>query len=120
MTFPALRNAHRMIAYLSTRDNARQLEVVVNRSNPRICKIDENSAAKALTRPVKWKVPDAYAAVRAAQDSGVPLVMENLPITRVLVQMARAACGKPLHAEKKASKGLDLFGLRGLPGPVEG
>jgi len=120
MTFPALRNAHRMIGYLSARDDARQLEVVVNRSNPRICKIDEQSAAKALTRPVKWKVPDAYAAVRAAQDSGVPLIMENLPITRVLVQMARAACGKPLHPEKKASKGLDLFGLRGLPGPVEG
>jgi len=116
MTFPALRNGHRLISYLTGRDGSSHLEVVANRFNARHGKIDENSAAKALTRPVSWRIPNAYAAVRAAQDSGVPLAMDNSPFTRVVVQMARAACGKVFAAEKsKAGRGFDLFGLRGLP-----
>ncbi len=119
MTFAALRNAHRLIAYLSARDWSRQMEVVVNRYNSRHSKIDENSATKALNRPVDWKIPGDYVAVRAAQDSGVPLAMENSPVTRVLTQMARAACGKPAGAAKKAGKGFHLFGMRALPDPRE-
>src|ERR1700683_4729897 len=119
MSFSALRNAHRLIAYLAARDGCRHLEVVINRFNSRLSKIDENSAVKALTRPVDWRVPDAYGAVRAAQDNGIPLSMENSPITRVLLQMARAACGKPSAAEKKTNKGFDLFGLRGRSSSAE-
>ena len=61
-----------------------------------------------------WKIPNAYAAVRAAQDSGIPIAMNDSPYTRAVAQMARAACGKPLTAAKKASQGFNLFGLRGL------
>jgi hypothetical protein len=68
-----------------------------------------------LTRPVDWKIPNAYTAVRTAQDSGVPVAMEDSPYTRAVAQMARAACGKPLAGAKKASQGFNLFGLRGLP-----
>jgi pilus assembly protein CpaE len=117
-TFPALRNAHRLISYLSARNSNRQLEVVVNRFNSRHIRIDENSATKALTRPVNWRVPNAYAAVRAAQDNGVPLVMESSPFTRVIVQMARAACGSAIAAKSETGKGFHLFGLRGLLDPV--
>jgi Flp pilus assembly CpaE family ATPase len=63
---------------------------------------------------VDWKIPNAYTAVRTAQDSGVPVAMEDSPYTRAVAQMARAACGKPLTAAKKASQGFNLFGLRGL------
>lgn len=115
MTFPGLRNAHRLVAFLSARDGSRALEVVINRSNSRHTDIDENSATKALGRPINWRVPNAYAAARAAQDSGVPLAMEDSPITRVLIQMARAACGKPLTPQKKASRGFSLFGSREQP-----
>jgi len=118
MTFPTLRNAHRLISYLTGRDGKQQLEVVVNRFNSRHGKIDEHSAEKALTRPVNWRIPNAYAAVRAAQDTGIPLALDNSPFARLLTQMARAACGKTIVAEKKTSRGFDLFGLRGLPDPA--
>jgi hypothetical protein len=95
------------------------LEVVMNRFASRHGGIDEKSATKALGRPINWRIPNAYAAARAAQDSGVPLAMENSPITRVLVQMAKAACGKPLSTQKEAGKGLSFFRSRALPTPVE-
>jgi pilus assembly protein CpaE len=114
MTFASLRNAHRLISFLSARDGCRRLKVVANRFNARYGNIDGDSATKALTRPVDWKIPNAYAAVRAAQDSGVPIAMNDSPYTRAVAQMASAACGKPLTAAKKASPGFNLFGLRGL------
>jgi len=117
-TFPALRNAHRLISYLTAKEGSRQLDVIVNRFNSRHSKIDESSATKALTRPVSWRIPNAYAAVRAAQDNGIPLALESSPFTRVVVQMARAACGKGLAVKSETSRGFDLFGLRGLLDPV--
>jgi pilus assembly protein CpaE len=117
-TFPALRNAHRLIAFLSAQDRSRGLEIVLNRFNSRHGGIDENSATKALARPINWKIPNGYEAARAAEDAGVPLAMADSPITRALVQMAKAACGKPLSAEKKAGKGFSLFGSKALPAPA--
>jgi pilus assembly protein CpaE len=114
MTFASLRNGHRLISFLSARDGCRRLKVVANRSNSRYGNIDGDSATKALTRPVDWKIPNAYAAIRAAQDSGIPTAMNDSLYTRAISQMARAACGKPLTAAKKASHGFNLFGLRGL------
>jgi pilus assembly protein CpaE len=115
MTFASLRNAHRLISFLSARDGCRHLEVIANRFNARHGNIDGDSATNALTRPVDWKIPNAYTAVRTAQDSGVPVAMDDSPYTRAVAQMARAACGKPLAGAKKASQGFNLFGLRGLP-----
>jgi pilus assembly protein CpaE len=114
MTFASLRNAHRLISFLSARDGCRHLKVVANRFNSRYGNIDGDSATKALTRPVDWKIPNAYAAVRAAQDRGVPIAMNDSPYTRAVAQMASAACGKPSTPVKKASPGFNLFGLRGL------
>jgi pilus assembly protein CpaE len=119
MTFPSLRNAHRLISFLSARDGSRALELVLNRFNARHGEIDEKSATKALGRPIDWRVPNAWAAAMAAQDSGVPLAMEDSPITRSLVQMARAACGKPLNPGKKASAGFSFFTSRAVHKPAE-
>lgn len=119
LTFPALRNSHRLIAFLSGRDGSRGLQVVLNRFNSRHVDIDEKSATKAIGRPVNWKIPNCYAAARTSQDSGIPLAMGDSPISRALVQMARAACGKPLTVEKPASRGFSFFGSKALSEPVE-
>jgi len=119
MTVPALRNTHRLISFLSTANSNAAVEVVLNRFNSRLGDIDEASATKALGRPINWRIPNSYAAARTAQNTGVPLAMEDTPLTRVLVQMAKAACGKPLIAEKKAGRAFNLFRSRSLPTPVE-
>jgi pilus assembly protein CpaE len=120
MNLPSLRNAHRLISFLSARDGSRVLEVVLNRFNSRHGEIDEQSATKALARPINWRVPNAWAAARAAQDSGIPLAMADSPITRTFVQMARAACGKAVTPEKKASAGFSFFSSsRAVQTPAE-
>jgi pilus assembly protein CpaE len=119
LTFPALRNAHRIISFFSAKDKSRGLEVIVNRFSSRHDGIDEKSATKAMGRPINWRIPNNYAAARTAQDSGVPLAMENSPISRALVQIAKAACGKPLSTQKEAGKGLSFFRSRPLPAQVE-
>src|SRR6202034_887100 len=108
----ALRNAHRIISFFSAKDKSRGLEVIVNRFSSRHDGIDEKSATKAMGRPINWRIPNNYAAARTAQDSGVPLAMENSPISRALVQIAKAACGKPLSTQKEAGKGLSFFRSR--------
>jgi pilus assembly protein CpaE len=119
MTLPSLRNAHRLISFLSARDGSRALELVLNRFNSRHGEIDEKSAAKALGRPINWRVPNAWAAARAAQDSGIPLAMTDSPVARAVVQMARAACGKPQLVEKKAGGGFSFFGTKAVATPAE-
>jgi pilus assembly protein CpaE len=119
MTFPALRNAHRLIAFLSARDASRRLEVVLNRFNSRQGDIDENSVIKTLARPVNWRIPNGYSAAQAAQNSGIPLAMSDSAITRALRQMAKAACGKPLGPEKKSGRGFTFFGSKAMPVSAE-
>jgi pilus assembly protein CpaE len=119
MSFPALRNAHRLISFLSARDKSRNLEVVLNRFNSRNGSIDEKSASKALARPVNWRIPNCYEAARAAEDNGVPLAMEDSPVTRVLEQMAKSACGKPLKPAVKRSENPGLFSPKWQPVAVE-
>jgi pilus assembly protein CpaE len=108
MTFPALRNGHRLVSFLSARNWNRNLEVVLNRFNSRHADIDEKSAMNALGRTINWRIPNAYAAARAAEDSGIPLAMADSPITRALTEMAKSASGKPLTPEKKTN---NLFGF---------
>jgi pilus assembly protein CpaE len=117
-TFPSIRNAHRLIAFLSATERSRGLQVVMNRFDSRHDGIDERSAVKALGRPVNWRIPNSYAIARAAQDNGVPLAMADSPITRVLVQMARAACGKPGDPEKK-TRSFSFFRHKTLLEPVK-
>jgi pilus assembly protein CpaE len=119
LTLPALRNAHRLISHLSADDGSRRTDVVVNRFNSRNGDIDEASAVKAIGRSISWRIPNAYAAARAAQDNGVPLAMQNSPITKTLVQMARTACGKTVRTEKKSGGAFSFFSSKPLAETVE-
>ena len=110
MTFPSLRNGHRLVSFLSARNWNHNLEIVLNRFNSRHSDLDERSATKALGLPIAWRIPNAYAAARAAEDSGIPLAMGDSPITRAVIQMAKGACGKSLAPEKRKTHGLiDFF-----------
>lgn len=106
VNIPALRNSHHLIPHLVGEGRNRKLEIVLNRFDSRLTEIDESSIAKALTQSPKWKVPNDYAAVRRAQNTGKPLVMEDTPISRALGDMARAACGKVAAPVKKKKFGL--------------
>jgi pilus assembly protein CpaE len=101
-----LRNANRMISqFFSARD--RKLQVVLNRYAPQSLLFDEKQIAKALTRPAVWKIPDDYATARRTQNTAHPVALQDSPISRVIRQMARTACGLPATPEKK--KGFSLF-----------
>ena len=119
LTLPSLRNSHRLITHLTAPNGRRQLEVVVNRFNSRNGDIDEGSATKALGRPINWRVPNGYAAARSAQDNGIPLALESTPITKAVIQMAKAACGKPHEESKKSGGGFSFFGSKTVTNTVE-
>ncbi|HTF63620.1 MAG TPA: AAA family ATPase [Edaphobacter sp.] len=102
-----LRNSNRLISEFFQSNNAR-LEIVLNRFTPRTLGINEEHITKALTMPVKWKVPNDYPSVLLAENTATPLVLADSPISRVIKKMARAACGLPEVPEKKK-----LFGLFG-------
>jgi pilus assembly protein CpaE len=100
---PELRNANRFIKRLPT-DKGPTLEVVVNRFDSGVQGIDEEQVAKALTRPIRWKIPNDYAAVRQMQNSAVPLTKEDSPIARAILQMTESVCGvAPAPVKKKRS-----------------
>jgi pilus assembly protein CpaE len=114
LTLPALRNTHRLLSYLADGDRSQALEVVVSRFDSRHADIDENTAMKAMGRSFTWRIPNDYAAARTAQANGVPLATESSPIMKVLVKMARAACGKPVEIEKKAAGRFSFFSSKQL------
>lgn len=101
-----LRNSNRLISELFVAKGTK-VEVVLNRYTPKVMEIDEASIAKALTVPVSWRIPNDYQTVHSAQNAATPLVLEDSPISRVIRQMTRTACGLPLDPEKK--KRFNLF-----------
>jgi pilus assembly protein CpaE len=105
---PELRNSHRLIAELSA-EGSPKLEIVINRYDPHNMEIGEEHIAKALTKPVQWKIPNNYAAVRRMQNTATPLTEGDSPISRVLRQMTRSACGLPDIEQAKEKKGLLSF-----------
>lgn len=104
---PELRNSHRVISEYF-KSGGSNLEIVLNRFMPRSGGVDEEHIAKALTRPVQWKIPSDYVTVRRMQNEATPLALEDSMIARAIQDMARTACGLPAKPEKK--KGFSLFG----------
>jgi pilus assembly protein CpaE len=100
VSIPELRNANRLIAEFFG-GNCNRLEVVLNRYAPRVTGIDEDSVTKALTTPAKWRVPSDYPAVKRAQNTATALADADSPVSRVIRQMARTACGLPATQKKK-------------------
>jgi Flp pilus assembly CpaE family ATPase len=104
-----LRNSNRLIAqYFTT--GIPKLEIVLNRFEHRTLGVAEDQITKALTRPAQWKIPNDYAAVRRMQTTAIPLALEDSPISRLIRQMARTACGLPATQDKK-SGGFSLKSL---------
>ncbi|HYL38400.1 MAG TPA: AAA family ATPase [Bryobacteraceae bacterium] len=108
-SIPSLRNARRMLTFLAGRERKPRLEVILNRFNSREAEIDEASAAKALGRPVDWKIPNDFPAVRTAENTGIPVALKDSPISQVLRQMATTACGRIPRPEKKSKSLLSFF-----------
>jgi Flp pilus assembly CpaE family ATPase len=103
-----LRNSNRLITqYFST--PVPKLEVVLNRFEPRSMDVSEDQITKALTRPTQWKIPNDYNAVKRMQATAIPLALEDSPISRLIRQMARTACGLPAIPEKKGGFSLKSF-----------
>jgi len=97
---PDLRNANRLItACLAT--GTRKLEIVLNRYAHSSLGVDEEHITKALTRRAKWLVPEDRATARKAQSTAAALALTDSPISIVLRQMAREACGLSAQPEKK-------------------
>lgn len=102
-----LRNSHRLISEFFATSNFKP-EIVLNRFTQRSLGIDEKEIGKALTQQPQWKVPSDYQTTLRAQNTANALALEDSPISRVIRQMARTACGLPKNPEKR--KSFSLFG----------
>ncbi len=102
---PELRNANRLITEFFAADPSR-LEIVVNRYSPSRLGIDEGHITKALTRPAQWRIPEDQANASRTQNTATPLAQNDSPISRAILQMARAAGGVAASPEKKKRFGL--------------
>jgi pilus assembly protein CpaE len=105
VSIPELRNSNRLITGLFASSNSK-LEVVLNRYMARSLGIDEEHITKALTKPAQWKIPSDHVAVRQSQNTASPLAAGDSPISRVIQQMARTACGLGPVEEKKKKFGI--------------
>ena len=106
-SIPELRNSNRLITQFFS-GAVPKLEIVVNRFESRALGVSEEHIAKALTRPVQWKIPNDYASVRDMQIHATPLVLADSAITRQIRQMVRSVTGQDVVQTKK--KGFRLFG----------
>jgi pilus assembly protein CpaE len=109
VSLPELRNANRIVSEFF-RSETPQLEIVLNRFSPRSVEIAEEAINKALTMPAKWRVPSDFAAVRKAQNTASPIVLEGSAISQVIRQMAGSAPGCSPAVEAKKKK-FSIFGL---------
>jgi pilus assembly protein CpaE len=108
---PELRNANRLISQFSG-DHAPKLEIVINRHQSRFLGLTDEHLTKALTRPIQWKIPNDYAAVRQMQSTSTPLVQHNSPIAGMIRQMAKSVCRSAESAHSATVRGLSKGGLR--------
>jgi pilus assembly protein CpaE len=108
-SIPSLRNARRMLNFIAGREHLASPQVVLNRYNSKEVDIDDTTVIKALARPISWKVPNDFLAVRSAYNTGIPLVMKDSAISRVIRQMSKAACGKAPVADKKTRSMFSLL-----------
>ena len=107
-----LRNSNRLISQFFP-EGSPNLEIVINRFESRFLEpANEDVIAKALGRPVRWKIPDDQDAARALQcgDSGLP----ETRISRISLEMANSITGHPIPQEEK--RDFDVGGLgRNMP-----
>ena len=85
-----LRNSNRILSQFASGPGPRRVQVVLNRDSPQ-SSFDEELIAKVLSQPVRWRVPIDFKSVREMQNTGVPIVMKDRPITQTNRSMACAA-----------------------------
>jgi pilus assembly protein CpaE len=102
-----LRNSQRLLREFFATSRVKP-EIVLNRFTQRSLGIDEKEIGKALTQEPRWKVPSDYPTAMRAQNTAKAMAMEDSPISRVIRQMARTACGLSKKPQKK--NGFSLFG----------
>ena len=100
-TVPDLRRANCMIARFIEADDPR-LEVVLNRFSPRLLAMNEERVSNSLTRPASWKIPSHYFIAQRAKHTTTTGAQKDCPISSVIRQMARTACGLPRDNQRKA------------------
>ena len=106
---PSLRHAQRVAAFLSEEIERRDsVQIIINRFDARNGGIPAAEAERALTFPVKWRIPNDYSNVTCAANSGLSLASQSLPVAKLFRRMAEAATGKK---EPAAGKSWKLFGL---------
>ena len=108
---PELRNANRLVKQLPI-EGGPTLEIVLNRSDSGSQGIEEDHVARALTRQIRWRIPNDYAAVRRMQNSAIPLTEEDSPIGQAIRQMTQSITGAPVpkeNPEKKKSRSFFSF-----------
>jgi pilus assembly protein CpaE len=103
-----LRNSNRILSQLASSGNPRNVQVVLNRDAPNAF-FDDEVVAKVLTRPVRWRVPNDFRAVREMQNTGIPVVMKDRPMTHAIRSMASAALDLSAEPEPKKRRLLGLF-----------
>jgi Flp pilus assembly CpaE family ATPase len=107
-----LRNSNRILMEYFNHGGPK-LEVVINRYEPNSLGLTDEHITKALNRPVQWKIPDNYDAVRQIQDSATPVTLVDSPVSRPIRQMARSICGLPPLPEKTIASRLRSLGRNG-------
>jgi MinD-like ATPase involved in chromosome partitioning or flagellar assembly/CheY-like chemotaxis protein len=94
-----LRNSNRLISQFFAEGHP-NLEIVINRFESRFLEtVNEDIVAKALGKPVRWKIPDDQDAARALQygDTGRP----ETRISRISREMAGSISGRPVPKVRK-------------------
>jgi Flp pilus assembly CpaE family ATPase len=104
-----LRNSNRLISRFFN-EGGPKLEVVINRFEASFLGVTEDLITKALSRPVRWKIPDDYDATRQMQNSSTSLALADSRISRLILEMASSVTGQPVSAQEK-KKGFSLKGL---------
>ncbi|MFZ0394254.1 MAG: AAA family ATPase [Terracidiphilus sp.] len=107
VSIPELRNTNRLAADFFGPQSPK-FEVILNRWESSSLGLDEDHITKIITRKPQWKIPNDYGAVREMQNSATPIAMSESAISKVICQMARAACGLPDKPVKR-KKLMSLF-----------
>jgi pilus assembly protein CpaE len=103
-----LRNSNRIISEFF-KANLPKVEIILNRYASSGLGVDEEHITRALTRPIQWRIPEDKPTMRETQSTATPLALGDSPVSRVIKQMARTACGLPPEPEAKKRRRMGLF-----------
>jgi len=95
-----LRNSNRVISKFFN-GGGRNLEVVINRFQTGSPGMTEDVIDKAIERPVRWKIPDDYSAMREIQNTASAPTQTDSAISRMMMEMAASVTGHSVLEDKK-------------------